>query len=159
MKATYLIIASLLLLGGMRVSAQTKMIAHLSHSGSIESFDASGVDNFGLAPRHIDSVLRLTDTSAIEFSNYGRDTVTNPAYGNNWKIISDSLRRQFPNVKFVGFEKKKRHAELEGGCRHGSWTFTACGGHHGMLHLGLLTAAIVSVLACCLWRAERNRKA
>ena len=103
-----------LLAGGADVFCQTKMIAHKSHSGGIESFSVNGSDNFGLDMPDIDSVVRLTDTSVLRFPGlHGRvDTVYK---GRSWPIDLfgdiDELRKGFPGTKFIGFDRKKKQSK------------------------------------------------
>jgi hypothetical protein len=53
---------------------QTKKIAHKSHSGSEASFLASNyMDNLGNPPMyHVDSILKINDTSALQFCSRWR---------------------------------------------------------------------------------------
>lgn len=66
MKTTLIMLTTLLTLIGQ---AQTKKIAHKSHSGSENSFIAANyMDNLGDPPIfYVDSILKITDTTALQF--------------------------------------------------------------------------------------------
>ncbi|MEP7218237.1 MAG: hypothetical protein ABI876_04945 [Bacteroidota bacterium] len=103
--------------------SQTQLIAHRSHGGDNESFRAAREDGFGETAEMnyrmskkgfsigvIDTVIRLSDTSAIEISTVRRmkDTVYRDEYWNNPHIKVDSLRKLFPTISFIGFDKRKK---------------------------------------------------
>ncbi|MBL4578668.1 MAG: hypothetical protein JKX74_09360 [Flavobacteriales bacterium] len=100
-------VAALLLIATPSLS-QTKMIAHLSHSGSPHTFSFTGAGNFGLPAYTLDSIVKLSDTSVVEIGGYRNwarevDTVINHPYCNNPKISLDSLQQIYGHVKLVGF--------------------------------------------------------
>jgi hypothetical protein len=161
MNTRILIIAALLLIAGSAGSfAQTKMIAHRSHAGSDETFTAEGSDNFGLGPtRRIDSVLKLSDSVVIEFSNFGDDTVEGRKGWNDPTISLDSLRAKHPRIKFIGFEKDQ--AALMGQERRSAAGLVAADEPvrgRGARWLLMLGAALVPAVGYSIWRAERGRK-
>lgn len=149
--------------------SQTALIAHRSHGGSLQSFAAAGADNFGeVRRRFIDSVRRTSDTTAIEFSNEGVDTTYNNPYWNNPKISLDSLRKGFPGIKFIGFEKARkgattrarrgrRHADAAIGTPTGTWPNDPNGTDRSP-SLALLIGGAVASLAYGTWRAETRRR-
>lgn len=128
----------ILLLGiacGVAASAQTRMIAHKSHSGSMENYKAgqeagwSDVENsnFGLYTiDFLDTVIRVNDTSTVlvRSSHLGswkrapisqcRDTVYNhPQYtGKSVEKMKSGMKKNpaydnhVDSVKFIGFEKE-----------------------------------------------------
>ena len=86
-------------------SAQTKLIAHKSHSGSIENFNRAYSNslfdiqnsNFGEAPRRfllnvcLDSVEHVSDSVAIMFTSHcTTQGVTSPQQ--NWKPGADTVK-------------------------------------------------------------------
>ncbi len=148
--------------------SQTALIAHRSHGGSNQSFAATGADNFGeMRRRIIDSVVRTSDTTAIEFTNEGQDTTYNNPYWNNPKISLDSLRRQFPGIKFIGFEKarkqarrvrvRKYRADAAIGAPYGTRPNDPNGTDRTPL-LALLIGGTTAAIAFGTWRAEMRRR-
>src|SRR5690606_27095393 len=70
MKTTYSLLL-LVIVAAAPAFAQTKMVAHKSHSGSAETFSVRGAGNFGETEEmrrrsRITKVIRISDTSAIE---------------------------------------------------------------------------------------------
>jgi len=93
--------------------AQTKMIAHKSHSGLPADFTLAGDDNYGNPPMHMDTLIWLSDTSIIEIMSYGygdtprRDTVYNHPYFSRPGISLEEIQSMYPNYTvFIGFEKQ-----------------------------------------------------
>jgi hypothetical protein len=162
MKAFVTIVALLLLAGGgSRLAGQTRLIDLRSHSGSISSFHPDGPDNFGISPEmaiHIDSVQILSDTSAIEFTNRGVDTVDHK-FWNNPKISLDSLQRRYPGVKFIGFEQREHHAEIIHR-KAGSICSVDNATIRRRAFAPVVTAAslLAAVLAITFWRGEKRRR-
>jgi hypothetical protein len=103
----------LLLLLCSQVFAQTKLVAHRSHSGTAATFSSREEGNFGwIEPRQIlKKVIRLSDTTAIEVFDVGRDTTVRHPYWNNPRIRLDSLKKLFPDISFEGFESTSVTAE------------------------------------------------
>lgn len=148
--------------------SQTALIAHRSHGGSVQSFSAAGADNFGdVRRRIIDSVVRTSDTTAIEFSNEGQDTTYNNPYWNNPKIGVDSLRKRFPEIKFIGFEKARkgvtrsrrhrRHADAAVSSPVVTRPDDPTGTDRTPL-LALLIGGTTAAIAYGTWRAEMRRR-
>jgi hypothetical protein len=110
MKTT--ILMTLLCIGlSIGTSAQTKMIAHRSHSGPTADFSPAGDDNFGNPPMHMDTLIRLSDTAIVEIMSYGygdapqRDTVYNHPYFNKPGISMEEIQSMYPRFTvFIGFE-------------------------------------------------------
>jgi hypothetical protein len=157
-----IVIAGMLLVASTGAFSQTGMIAHRSHSGSGASFDPRGGDGFGLPPKHIDSVVRISDTSTLEFSNYGADTVYNGNAWNDPKLSLDSLQRAFPKIRFIGFEEAEKQAHAgpqpmpsRGVAAAGPPPSTG----RGVLLLAILGALAIPSLAYGIWRAETRRSA
>jgi hypothetical protein len=125
MKKIFTLVSLFLLL--FNTTAQTKIIAHKSHSGTSEGFSASDDDNFGLPSQfrsRLDTVIKLTNNRVIEifhipaFENSERvvDTMTNHPVFNNPEVSLDSMKKRYPNVEFIGFDqptktpkKSKKH--------------------------------------------------
>jgi hypothetical protein len=161
MKISGIVIAGTLLVASTGALSQTGMIAHRSHGGSTASFDPRGGDDFGLPPKYIDSVVRISDTSTLEFSNYGADTVYNGNDWNNPKLGLDSLQRAFPKIKFVGFEEaeKQEHAGLRSmPSRRVAAAAPPAPTGNGVL-LAILGIIALPSLAYGIWRAEARRSA
>jgi hypothetical protein len=124
MKSTF---ALILILTGFVLAAQTKVIAHKSHSGHMHTLIKNTEDNFGLNPDHqilkVDSVQRVSPAMILLYKQaYGdqgvlKDSVflnTNP---NNIVAVLDSLKKVYPSAKFIGFDtsvrtKKKNKSEI-----------------------------------------------
>ena len=98
--------------------AQTALIAHRSHSGTIATFDAAATnDNFGLPPSiHItDSVLRISDTLAVLYGQVQhykekharqiQDTFSYNVPPAAPQTTVEKLRAQYPEAKFLGFDQ------------------------------------------------------
>lgn len=90
----------------LSIFGQTKIIALKSHSGDSESNNFESDGNFGIAPTRLDSVVKIGPKCIVEIDNYGgRDTVyVHPAFLNP-NITLEELKKQYPRIKFVGFEK------------------------------------------------------
>ncbi|MBI3133609.1 MAG: hypothetical protein HYZ14_02935 [Bacteroidetes bacterium] len=116
MKTLNVFSLAVLLLIGSGAAAQTGVIAHRSHSGSMCSFNAFSMpDNLGLPPMSLDSIIWLSDTSVVEISSMGNgwhritDTVVHHPYCNNPAIGYDSLKTYYPYyVQLVGFDTTKK---------------------------------------------------
>ena len=122
MKASYTLFLTLLLTVAGQAIGQTKMVAHRSHSGSIETFDAAGEGNFGNPPNQqefqvLRKVVRISDSSAIEVYDLHQDTMYNHHFWNNPKIRLDSLQKMFPDISFEGFEDPKTTSQTR---KHGA---------------------------------------
>lgn len=110
------IFTSILILLTLATEAQTKRIAHLSHSGSLDFFSPKGDDSFGLPPMTIDSLIFLNDTTMVQISSIGgdwhvqKDTIINHPLLVDEAISVDSMRSyyRFGNTSFIGFEQSKK---------------------------------------------------
>ena len=95
---------------------QTKRIAHLSHSGSLDAFILQGNDSFGLPPMTIDSLIFVNDTTLVQVSSIGgdwhvqKDTMINHPLLLDEKIDVDSMKYYYrgDQTKFVGFEASSK---------------------------------------------------
>ena len=92
--------------------AQTKLIHHRSHSGSLASFDASSPGNFGLPfDIEVQQVIWYSDSMVVEVAKFGpqelRDTFyVHPLYLEQ-SISLDSIKQLLgPAVEFMDFEKR-----------------------------------------------------
>jgi hypothetical protein len=122
-----LLLAFTFLVSSLASLAQTKAIAHKSHSGKINTMNKGTRDNFGLNPDHyklhVDSIERISPTLILFYKQSYRDEGvlrdsiflnTNP---NNLVTVLDSLKKVYPKAKFKGFDtavrsKKKNIATL-----------------------------------------------
>ena len=105
-----------LLLAAAPAAAQTARIAHLSHSGSLETLDAAA-DNFGLpSPTFmVDSVRLLSDTTALEYGQLFRIRRNDKWARNETRTIRFSSRKerqqqiqtyqqQRPAIKIISYD-------------------------------------------------------
>lgn len=101
MKKCFLLIAAFLFISGLQ--AQTKRIAHLSHSGAVDELDFTLGDNFGVVymPFVVDSFVRLDSSRVISIiqnaesqTEIWRDTLVNPPHINDPLRFMDSVRRE-----------------------------------------------------------------
>lgn len=101
----WIFVGGLMLAGNL--SAQTKMIALKSHSGDMTALKNEKDGNFGIAPTRLDSVVKIGANCVVEINNYGfRDTVYEHPYFLNPNVSLIELKRQFPRIHFVGFDKE-----------------------------------------------------
>jgi hypothetical protein len=112
------------LLAAAPARAQTALIAHRSHSGSLRTFrPARAADNFGLPSKRLETekIVWLRGTQAVSYgrwvSYHGgkamglppqidtldlRQVTGEPDLG----LALKRLREQYPKAKFVGFDSK-----------------------------------------------------
>ena len=96
--------------------SQTKMIALKSHSGDVSSTEKYVDDEFG-NPRiefnlRIDSIIRISDSTVVQVSNMGRDTICHNPYLNDTTVSIQTLKYMYsPDIKFIGFEKNEKEEE------------------------------------------------
>jgi hypothetical protein len=90
----------------LSIFGQTKIIALKSHSGDSEFLNNETDGNFGISPVRLDSVVKIGPKCIVEIDNFGgRDTIfEHPAFLNP-NITLEELKKQYPRIKFVGFEK------------------------------------------------------
>ncbi|MEZ4887517.1 MAG: hypothetical protein R3E32_22480 [Chitinophagales bacterium] len=119
MKTKQTFLAVFLLLFSCTLFAQTKIIAHKSHSGKPSTFNVFSAHNFGITPIIItDTVIRVTDSIFVavmheEFSkSTWRDTVsyneqTKNYYSRHYYFGKslEVLQAEMPNTVFIGFEE------------------------------------------------------
>lgn len=101
----------ILFASSMVAVGQTNVIAHRSHSGKISTLRLSADDNVGLPPSKLYKVIRLSETSVVTFRSLGStrkeiDTVYHHEYFCNPQITLDSLKKIYPQIKFIGFKSK-----------------------------------------------------
>ena len=123
MKTKYLLFSSFLLLFCFTLQAQTKIIAHKSHSGKPATFNIHSTHNFGLTPIiTTDTVIHVSDSVFVaimseEFSKSSwRDTVKYSAKNKRYYLRHiflgkslDELKEEMPNTVFIGFEEGQQH--------------------------------------------------
>lgn len=101
--------------------AQTKMIAHKSHSGKVGTFSIRGEGNFGLGPMKIaEKVEKLSDTTLVEIGRWNevgyngegtyRDTMKIEDYeyfrmDRNYDLEARKIR--YEHIEFVGFTEEE----------------------------------------------------
>ena len=104
-----LILVTLILIS-YSTTAQTKLIAHKSHSGTSENFSAENYpDNFGLREPYfpVYKVKLLPNNCVVEYREQKRnDTICDhPYYSGRYTL--DQIKTFYPeNIEFIGFEKK-----------------------------------------------------
>lgn len=100
--------------------AQTSIIAHKSHSGSLNTLSFEGDDHLGLPSFELDSVIRINDSTLVEISHAGgfrfgqKDTVVNHPYFTEYlkNYNLEELKERYPQgITFVGFEKPEEPKE------------------------------------------------
>ncbi len=130
----------------LTANAQTERISALSHSGSKDIRNSAHTLGGPEITLEIDSIVFINDTAVIQYTNFGNHVVINHPIANDPKISLDSLKKIYPGIKLVGFEKK---------------TYKS-----GMLKMSTAkhtTALPVLILASCIaaawWFSRRNRTA
>ncbi len=87
--------------------AQTKLIAHKSHSGKKSTLSYLKSDgNFG-ADFRVVSITRISSKAVVVFYDYGRgDTLRDKKLFKNPQLALDSLKVLYPDsgIEFIGFE-------------------------------------------------------
>jgi hypothetical protein len=161
-KAVLLLIA--LIISNSGIQAQTKIIALKSHSGQMRALEFSGTDNFGLPSQTIKTITLLSDTSVvISYTTryYQNDTVYHHLYCNNPEISLDSLKKIYPEVSFIGFEKKdfkKPVSTPEKKRKKGSlfeWLIPGASGNtNGGRPLEAFILCLTVILAFLIYRAQ-----
>ena len=77
---------------------QTELIAYKSHSGNMTYFELSGFDNLGEPPMYIDSIIKLNDSTIVEYLSWGlNDTIVNHPVCNMPQAFLDSLKGNYYN--------------------------------------------------------------
>jgi len=98
----------LLLLFSQFTFAQTELIAYKSHSGNMEHYKLTGFDNLGEPPIYVDSILKLNDSTIVEYFSWGyaNDTVVNHPICKLPQSSLDSLKGDYYNynTRFINFE-------------------------------------------------------
>ena len=105
MKTIYLLFV--LMFGVFNTFSQTELIAYKSHSGNMAYFKLSGFDNLGEPPIFIDSIIKLNDTTIIEYLSWGgNDTILNHPVCKLSQSSLDSLKGTYYNysIQFIDFE-------------------------------------------------------
>jgi hypothetical protein len=112
MNNSFLLLILVLVTAGAQ--AQTKLIAHKSHSGSALHFRGSDFGNFGNyePPVILKEVKKINDTTAVTTSNIlGQelvDTLYHHPLFSDPAMTKDSLTKLYNNeVEFKDFDKKK----------------------------------------------------
>lgn len=92
------------------VFTQTELIAYKSHSGNMAHYKLTGYDNLGGPPIYIDSILKLNDSTIVEYFSWGmqNDTIINHPVCNLSQSTLDSLKGNYYNlnINFIEFENK-----------------------------------------------------
>jgi hypothetical protein len=127
-------------------NAQTERISALSHSGNKDIRNSAHTLGGPEIILEIDSIVFINDTTVMQYTNFGNHVVINHPIANDPKISLDSLKKIYPGIKLVGFEKK---------------TYKS-----GMLKMSTsknTTALPVIILTSCIaaawWFSRRNRTA
>lgn len=104
------------------MQAQTKIIAHKSHSGKAATFNIFSAHNFGLGPHHVtvvDTVFRVSDSTFVEVLRWEpnkhswKNTITYTAENKNYYYERvylgkslEILEGEMPTTVFIGFEEE-----------------------------------------------------
>ena len=100
-------LSTLVLLFSITAFSQTELIAFKSHSGNMNYFKLSGFDNLGEPPMYIDSIIKLNDSTIVEYLSWGlNDTIVNHPVCNMPQASLDSLKGTYYNysMRFINFE-------------------------------------------------------
>jgi hypothetical protein len=90
----------------LSIFGQTKIIALKSHSGNSAFIENETDGNFGISPVRLDSVVKIGPNCIVEIDNRGgRDTIFKHPSFLNPNIKLEELKKQYPRIKFVGFEE------------------------------------------------------
>lgn len=122
MKTKFIFLLFVILLLSTHLQAQTKIIAHKSHSGKAATFNIHSSHNFGWVPIMVlDTLVRLSDSVYVEimhertFNNIEKDTVVHNAntknYYRQFVYIGKSLeelKADYPQTVFIGFEEAQQ---------------------------------------------------
>ena len=102
------LVCFIILFSAPLVTAQTKLIAHKSHSGRAESFTAANYsDNFGIKTPSIKAIKLIKNNCIVEIPYNGpNDTVCDhPNFTGQYTL--DEIKAFYPkNTEFIGFEGK-----------------------------------------------------
>ncbi|MGL5892944.1 MAG: hypothetical protein ACRC3B_23840 [Bacteroidia bacterium] len=134
-------IAALLFMS-ITANAQTERISALSHNGKKDI--KSSAHTLGGPEIIFDSLVFVNDTTVIQYTNLGSYVIRNHPQANDPKVSLDSLKKIFPDIKLVGFEKKTYKSgmlKMSSGKRKPVWPYAvlACG------------------IAAAAWFGRRNR--
>lgn len=105
MKIFVSIVISLSFFGNLY--GQTELIAYKSHSGNMANFKLTGYDNLGEPPMYIDSIIKLNDSTIVEYLSWGlNDTIVNHPVCNMPQASLDSLKGTYYDysIRFIDFE-------------------------------------------------------
>lgn len=168
MKRIFTLVSLLLLL--FNTTAQTKIIAHKSHSGTSGDFSVSDYDdNLGLSLEfklQLDTVIKLTNNSVIEIfhlphNNSERivDTMTNHPVFNNPEVSLDSMKKRYPSVEFIGFDtptktQKKSKKQRMRASLYMSFSDESTNKGSGLTILKGISLLLFVVTALLLWRNQ-----
>jgi hypothetical protein len=110
-----ILVSFVLLLAGF-LQAQTRLIAHKSHSGGSESYRFETAGNFGNyePPVTLKQVEKINDTTVIltqeTMGKESTDTIYHHPIFSNPNMTAASLKRgYYKDVKFKNFDPKKQH--------------------------------------------------
>jgi hypothetical protein len=95
-----------LLFISVTANAQTERISALSHSGNKDIKNSAHTLGGPEIILEIDSIVFINDSTVMQYTNFGDHVVINHPIANDPKISLDSLKKIYPGIKLVGFEKK-----------------------------------------------------
>ncbi|TND01484.1 MAG: hypothetical protein FD123_4255 [Bacteroidetes bacterium] len=141
--------------------AQTKRIAHKSHSGSDAAFSNAGHDDFGNPPPRADTLIWINDSTVVQVDRWyrSRDTIVNHHYFQDPKVSLDSLKKIYPRTVFVGFENKKAPGKKEKNVKRNSACINRGVSDEPGNTTGLLVLILVAgtAVAAWTWKSERSK--
>lgn len=114
----FLVVISL----GQQANAQTKWIAHESHSGAPEHFSPrSYADNFGLVepPPFLDSIVKINDSTVVKYLSqmstpFFYDTIVNHPVWLSPNLDLDSTQKHYgEEVALIGFSREMPAKSVE----------------------------------------------
>lgn len=137
-------------------NAQTDRISRLSHGGKANGSIEEPNHTLGIPSKSIvfsiDSIVFLSDTSCIQYTNLGQTAPFKHPLANDPKVSFDSLQKLYPKTKLIGFEKKTYQAMLLKPSKAASST-----SGNSIWLLGGITLLVVSLLFMFIRINKRSR--
>lgn len=93
-------------------NAQTERISALSHSGNKDIKNSAHTLGGPEIILLIDSIVFINDSTVMQYTNMGNHVIHAHPIANDPKVSLDSLKKLYPGIKLVGFEKKTYKSEM-----------------------------------------------